>query len=126
MPPVWCFAVDFRTKVFSFADPIPALFEQFGSNLIHDLLEAVWSVSDEYSLLVDIDLDAAASLQPNSFSEMFQRTGPDKGIRIGHQTFSMLRQNAPLDSLSMTARFVSNRAFFPGNIYVFHAVTSPA
>src|SRR5206468_12001997 len=77
-------------------------------------------------LPVDIDLDAAASLQPNSFSEMFQRTGPDKGIRIGHQTFSMLRQNAPLDSLSMTARFVSNRAFFPGNIYVFHAVTSPA
>src|SRR5207249_5198530 len=88
------FSVDFRTKVLSFADPIPALFEQFGSNLIHDLLEAVWSVSDEYSLLVDIDLDAAASLQPNSFSEMFQRTGPDKGIRIGHQTFSMLRQNA--------------------------------
>jgi hypothetical protein len=91
MPPVSCFAVDFRTKVFSFADPIPALFEQFGSNLIHDLLEAVWSVSDECRLLVDIDLDAAASLPPNSFSEMFQRTGPDDGVRIGHQTFEPKR-----------------------------------
>src|SRR5206468_9193924 len=84
----------------------------------------LWSVSDEYSLLVDIDLDAAASLQPNSFSEMFQRTGPDKGIRIGHQTFSMLRQNAPLDSLSMPARFVTNSVFFHGNIYIFLAIHS--
>src|SRR5437773_11038263 len=42
---------DSRSKIFSFADPIPALFEQFGSNLFDDLFVAVVSVLVEWGLL---------------------------------------------------------------------------